>query len=88
MALGARISEVARLVVGRSLKLAAIGAVIGLVGAVAGMRVLQSLLFNVSASDPLILLGTTFVLLTIAVLASVGPARRAAKIDPVEAMRS
>jgi putative ABC transport system permease protein len=88
MALGAQMADVVRMVVGQSLKLAAIGAAIGLVAAIAGMRALQSMLFNVSASDPFILVGTAVALLLVGALASLGPARRAAKIDPVEAMRT
>jgi len=88
MALGAQMAEVVRMVVGQSLKLAAIGAAIGLVAALVGMRALQSMLFNVSASDPFILFGTAAALLLVGGVASLGPARRAAKIDPVEAMRA
>jgi putative ABC transport system permease protein len=87
MALGARLPQVAGLVLGQSLRLAAVGVVIGLVGALAGMRLLRSLLFDVSPTDPLVLVSTSILLLFIAALASLAPARRAAKIDPVEAMR-
>ena len=87
-ALGAQVGDVTRLVVGQSLSLAALGAVLGVVAAIAGTRLLQSLLFDVSPTDPLVLGGTVVVLLLIAVIAAAAPARRAARIDPVEAMRA
>jgi predicted permease len=88
MALGARVSQVATLVLGQAMRLAIVGVVIGLVAAIAGTRLLRSLLFGVSPTDVLVLVGATAVLLIIAALASVAPARRAAAIDPVSAMRA
>jgi ABC-type antimicrobial peptide transport system permease subunit len=88
MALGARVSQVATLVLGQAMRLAIVGVVIGLVAAIAGTRLLQSLLFGVSPTDVLVLAGATIVLLIIAALASLAPARRAAAIDPVSAMRA
>ncbi|HEX3868556.1 MAG TPA: ABC transporter permease, partial [Gemmatimonadaceae bacterium] len=88
IALGAQMREVSRLVVGQSLRLAVAGVAIGTIAAIAGTRVLGSLLFEVSPTDPIALGGTVVVLLVVAFLASLGPTRRAAKIDPVEAMRS
>jgi ABC-type antimicrobial peptide transport system permease subunit len=70
------------------MRLAIVGVVIGLVAAIAGTRLLRSLLFGVSPTDVLVLAGATVVLLIIAALASVAPARRAAAIDPVSAMRA
>ncbi|MGH7717374.1 MAG: ADOP family duplicated permease [Gemmatimonadaceae bacterium] len=87
MALGARVSQVSRLVVMESVRLAAIGVVLGLAGAVVVTRVLGSLLFEVSPIDPLVLALVALVLLAVAVLASFAPARRAASVDPVEAIR-
>jgi predicted lysophospholipase L1 biosynthesis ABC-type transport system permease subunit len=87
IALGAQLWAVLRLVVGQSLVLVVAGVALGVVCALAGTRLLRSLLFDVSPSDPLVLAATAVVLLIVAVLASAGPARRAAKIDPVEAMR-
>ncbi len=87
MALGARLPQVAGLVLGESLRLAAIGVVVGLVAALAGTRLLRALLFDVSPTDPLVLVTTAALLLLIAGVASMAPTRRAAKIDPVEAMR-
>jgi ABC-type antimicrobial peptide transport system permease subunit len=87
MALGAQVSQVSGMVVGQSLKLGAIGAVIGLAGALVGTRLLRSLLFDVSPTDPLVLSIVPAVLLALAAVASFAPARRAARVDPVEAMR-
>jgi predicted permease len=88
MALGARVSEIARLVVGQTMRLALAGILIGLAAALAGTRVIRSLLFEVSPTDPLVLSIVALVLLAIAGIASFGPARRAASVDPVEALRS
>lgn len=67
--------------------LAAGGIVFGLVAAFAVTRVMSSLLFEVSASDPLIFVWVSLLLLAIALLASYIPARRAAQIDPLVSMR-
>jgi predicted permease len=87
VALGARLPQVASLVLGESMRLAGAGVVIGLVAALLGTRALRSLLFDVSPSDPLVLAGTAAILLAIAAVAALAPTRRAAQIDPVEAMR-
>jgi putative ABC transport system permease protein len=87
MALGARTGEVRGLVVRQSLLLASIGVAIGLVVALATTRVLGTLLFGVSPTDPFVLVGATVVLLALAALASYAPARRASRVDPVEALR-
>jgi predicted permease len=88
MALGARLPQVASLVLGESMRLATAGVVIGLVAALLAMRLVRSLLFDVSTTDPLVLGVTSVTLIVIAAAASLAPTRRAAKIDPVEAMRS
>jgi predicted permease len=88
MALGARVPQVARLVVGQSLALVAVGVVLGLLGAVVGMRLLQAVLYDVSPTDPGILMAVSGLLLAIAAVASVGPARRAARVQPVEVLRA
>jgi putative ABC transport system permease protein len=87
IALGAQVSEVVRLVVGHSVRLTLLGALLGVVIASFATRFLRSLLFEVSPADPLVLAGTVALLLIVATLASFGPTRRASKIDPVEAMR-
>jgi predicted permease len=88
MALGARMAQVGRMVVGQSLRLAALGVVVGVFGALASMRVLQSLLFGVSPTDPGLIAGAALLLLVVAAAAGYGPARRAARVDPAEALRT
>jgi putative ABC transport system permease protein len=88
MALGARAWEVTRLVVGHSLRLAILGAVIGTIVALATTRFLSSLLYGVQATDPLTFVIAVAFLLVVAVLASMAPARRATRVDPVEALRA
>jgi hypothetical protein len=88
MALGARQEDVLRLVVGDGARLAGAGAIIGLLLAAALSRVLRQMLFGVSAFDPLSYGGLTVVLSLVALAASWLPARRAARVDPNEALRS
>ncbi|HVE33593.1 MAG TPA: ABC transporter permease [Gemmatimonadaceae bacterium] len=87
IALGARTAQVSRMIVGQSVWLAVVGAVVGVIAALAVTRFLRSLLFEVSPTDPLVLGGTCVVLVALAVVASLAPTRRAARVDPVEAMR-
>lgn len=88
VALGAESAQVARLVVGQSLRLALAGVGAGLVAALAVTRVLRALLFEVSPTDPVTLGAVVLVLVTVALLASWLPARRAARVDPMVALRS
>jgi putative ABC transport system permease protein len=87
MALGAPARRVAREVVAGSLRLAALGVVLGLAGAVAATRALRSLLFGVSPADPWVLALASAFLAAVAALASWAPARRAMRVDPAEALR-
>jgi putative ABC transport system permease protein len=87
MAMGAQTGRVLRLVVGQGMRLAAAGLVLGLIVAFAAMRVMSTLLFGVSAHDPITFIGVTLVLATAAVLACYIPARRATKVDPIIALR-
>ena len=88
LALGARPRKVLGSVVGRSMLLAGAGAVLGVAGAVAATRVLSGQLFEVRAADPRVLAAVTAVLLLVALLASWLPARRAARVDPMIALRN
>jgi predicted permease len=88
MALGARVSEVARLVIMQSVRLTAIGIAIGLVAALVVTRALTSLIWGVEPTDPVTLLFVSLLLLLVAVFASLVPARRAARTDPSEALRA
>jgi predicted permease len=87
MALGARAVEVAGMIVGRAMALAAIGAAIGIAAALAFGRVLQSQLFGVEPIDPLTLGAVVLVLAVSAALASYLPARRGAALDPATSLR-
>jgi putative ABC transport system permease protein len=88
MALGAQPRDVRALVVRQGATLAGIGLVIGLVGAVVLSRLLTGLLYGVSASDPVTLAGVALLLGSVALAASYFPARRATRVDPLEALRS
>jgi putative ABC transport system permease protein len=88
LALGATPSQVLRLVVGQGLRLSALGIAVGLAGAASVARVLQGLLFSISATDPAIYAGLALLLLSIAALACYIPARRAMRIDPMTALRA
>ena len=88
IALGARASQVAALIVGQSVRLAAAGIAIGLLGAYAATSLLETLLFGVSATDPLTLAAVPLILLVLAIAASYAPARRAAGVHPAEALRA
>jgi ABC-type antimicrobial peptide transport system permease subunit len=87
MAMGAQTGRILRLVVGQGMRLAVAGLTLGLLVAFAAMRVLSSLLFGVSAHDPLIFGGVSLVLATAAILACYIPARRATRVDPIIALR-
>ena len=88
MALGARTSQVTGMVVGHSLRLAGVGVVVGVLAALATTRLLSTLLYDVRPTDPLTFIAAPLFLLVVAALASMAPARRAARVDPVEALRA
>ena len=87
MALGAQEGHVLRMVIKRGMLLVLIGIAIGLGGALAVTRVMQTLLFGVSVTDPLTFFSISLLLATVALLACYIPARRATKVDPLVALR-
>jgi predicted permease len=88
VALGARAGRITGLVLRELLCSVLVGALVGLAGTFAGTRVLRSLLFGVSPTDPLTLAAVTALLLCVALLAGLIPARRAARVDPMVALRA
>jgi hypothetical protein len=88
MALGARREQLTRMFVRDGLRLAVIGVLCGFLAALALMRLLSSLLFQVSPSDPLTYFAVSLALITAAGLASYLPALRAAGVDPVQSLRA
>ena len=88
IALGARGNDVLRMLIGKGLGLIAVGVVLGLSGAWPLTRLMKSLLFGVSATDPLTFAGAAVVLALVGLFACYVPARRAARIDPMTALRS
>jgi putative ABC transport system permease protein len=87
VALGARAADVLRLVVGRGVALTGAGVLLGILGAIAVTRVTATLLFNVSPTDPLSFVGVSIFLVGVSALASYIPARRATRVDPLDALR-
>jgi putative ABC transport system permease protein len=88
LALGAQRSDVLRLIVGQGMRFVAGGVVLGMVGVFACTRLLQSLLFGISATDLRTMFTVTLILSAVAFLACLLPARRATRVDPVQALRS
>jgi ABC-type antimicrobial peptide transport system permease subunit len=86
MALGATSRDVVKMVLGDSLRLVAVGALIGLSGAYAIARLLEGTLYGLEPADPATALAALFVLVAVAALAAWLPARRAARIDPITAL--
>ncbi|MGH9958470.1 MAG: ABC transporter permease, partial [Pyrinomonadaceae bacterium] len=87
MALGAQMSDVLKLVLGKGMALAFLGAAIGLAGGLAVTRIMSSLLFEVEPTDPVTFVTVSAVLIVVALLACLIPARRATKVDPLVALR-
>ena len=88
MALGAARRDVMELIVGQGMRLAAAGVVLGLIGAFFASRMLQSFLFNTAAADPLVFVSVPVLLIVVALFSCWLPARRAARVDPMVALRS
>jgi putative ABC transport system permease protein len=88
LALGAAERQIFALIVGDSVRLAAVGLALGAAGAIVVARVLQNLLFGVHGADPITFSATAILLLSVALAASYFPARRAMRTDPIEALRA
>jgi putative ABC transport system permease protein len=87
MALGAQRTDVLRLVLRHGMKLALVGIAIGIAASLALTRLMASLLFEIKPADPLTFAGVSLLLLIIALFACWLPARRAAKVEPMVALR-
>jgi ABC-type antimicrobial peptide transport system permease subunit len=88
MALGAQLSDVQKLILKQGMFLAAIGSLGGLMVALAGARMMKSLLYGVSSSDPITFACVALLLLNVALLACWIPARRASRVEPMIALRA
>ena len=87
LAVGAQRGDVLRLIVGQGFKTALLGVILGLIAARFATRVLDSLLFGVTSTDPFIFLANDVILVAVALFASAIPARSAAPVDPMIALR-
>ena len=88
MALGAQLSDVQKLILKQGMFLAAIGSLGGLMIALGGGRMMKSLLYGVSSSDPITFVCVALLLLNVALLACWIPARRASRVEPMIALRA
>jgi ABC-type antimicrobial peptide transport system permease subunit len=88
MALGAQAADVRTMVVAQAIRTGVLGLVIGLAGALAATRVLESLLYGVPPNDPATFAGVSVLLLAVMLLAAYLPARRATQVDPIVALRT
>jgi len=87
IALGAKRGDIVRLVIGEGLQLAGIGVIVGILVALPATRILRTLLFGVTAADPVTFLSVSILIVVIAATACYLPVRRAVRVDPIEALR-
>ena len=87
MALGAQLDDVLHMVIAEGMRPALLGLILGLAGAFALKRAISSLIFGVSESDPLTFLSVSVLLAMVAFVASILPAYRATRVDPMRALR-
>jgi ABC-type antimicrobial peptide transport system permease subunit len=87
MALGSQRSHIMRLILLTGLRLAAVGCVLGMAGAALASSILRSFLFHVNPFDPVVMVLTAIAVFALALAASAIPARRAASVDPLQALR-
>jgi predicted permease len=88
MALGARPADIARMILGGTSRLVSIGLAAGLIVALVATRFIETMLFNVKARDPVLYIALAFILALVALIAAWLPARRAARVDPMKALRA
>jgi ABC-type antimicrobial peptide transport system permease subunit len=88
MALGAQRSHVLKLIIGQGLKLVLVGVALGLIGAFTFRSIISSLLFGISTTDAYTFIAAPLLLIVVGLLASYIPARRAARISPIIALRT
>ena len=88
IALGAGRQDIGSLVIGKSLTVVAVGIALGAAGAYGLTRLMDGLLFGVTATDPLTFIAVSLFLAGVAAVASAIPARRAARVDPVSVLKS
>jgi ABC-type antimicrobial peptide transport system permease subunit len=87
MALGAQKRDIVSLIAGQSIRLAIFGVVLGLILSFAATRLIQQMLYGIKSSDPITLVAVCILLTATAIVASVGPALRAVKLDPATTLR-
>jgi putative ABC transport system permease protein len=87
MALGAQRGDVLRMVLSQGMKLVLIGAALGLAASFATARLVASYLFDIQATDPVTFVGAPILLLIVALMACLAPARQATRVDPLVALR-
>ena len=88
MALGATAGAVRRMVVSQGAKVVLVGTVVGIAAALASTRLLDALLYEVNALDPVVFVAMSITMIGIGMVASYVPARRASNVDPIESLRN